>query len=116
MWKKTLVVFALLFSCSIAQAVIVPLYDPNAVHFGDSSQNSIVIAIMVIESGQAPASPTSTGVQGQIAWDADYFYVCTTTDTWKRVAIATWGFAGDTMVYEDDNTMVYEDGNTMIYD
>jgi len=37
-----------------------------------------------------PASASATGSEGQIAWDADYIYVCTGTNTWKRVAIATW--------------------------
>lgn len=31
-----------------------------------------------------------TGTVGTILWDANYIYVCTATDTWKRVAIATW--------------------------
>jgi len=37
-----------------------------------------------------PASASATGSEGQVAWDADYIYICTATDTWKRVAIATW--------------------------
>lgn len=37
-----------------------------------------------------PASASAAGAAGQVAWDADYFYVCTATDTWKRVAVATW--------------------------
>lgn len=37
-----------------------------------------------------PASSGAAGVAGQIAWDASYIYVCTATNTWKRVAIATW--------------------------
>lgn len=37
-----------------------------------------------------PASATATGTAGDVAWDADYFYVCTATDTWKRTALATW--------------------------
>jgi len=37
-----------------------------------------------------PASASATGTAGDIAWDADYIYVCTATDTWKRVAITTW--------------------------
>lgn len=37
-----------------------------------------------------PATASDTGTAGQVAWDADYFYVCTATDTWKRVAVATW--------------------------
>ena len=37
-----------------------------------------------------PSSASDTGTQGQIAWDANYLYVCTATDTWKRVALSTW--------------------------
>jgi hypothetical protein len=38
----------------------------------------------------APATASSTGTAGQVAYDASYFYVCTGTNTWKRVAISTW--------------------------
>ena len=37
-----------------------------------------------------PASATAAGTAGEIAWDANYIYVCTATNTWKRVAISTW--------------------------
>lgn len=37
-----------------------------------------------------PASATATGVQGQITRDANFIYICTATNTWKRVAITTW--------------------------
>lgn len=43
-----------------------------------------------LRQSQTPASATATGTQGQIAWDANYMYVCTATNTWKRVALATW--------------------------
>lgn len=43
-----------------------------------------------VRTAKTPASATDTGTEGQIAWDADYIYVCVATDTWKRVAIATW--------------------------
>lgn len=39
---------------------------------------------------KTPASASDTGTAGDIAWDADYLYVCTATDTWKRVGVATW--------------------------
>ena len=39
---------------------------------------------------KTPASATATGTTGDIAWDANYIYVCTSTDAWKRTAIATW--------------------------
>lgn len=43
-----------------------------------------------IRTAQTPASATATGTQGQIAWDANYIYVCTATNTWKRAALSTW--------------------------
>jgi hypothetical protein len=43
-----------------------------------------------ITTAQTPASAAATGTAGTIAWDSSYIYVCTATNTWKRVAIATW--------------------------
>lgn len=37
-----------------------------------------------------PATATATGEPGDWSVDSEYLYVCTATDTWKRVAIATW--------------------------
>lgn len=37
-----------------------------------------------------PATATSTGSFGEIAFDATYLYVCVATDTWVRTAVATW--------------------------
>jgi hypothetical protein len=43
-----------------------------------------------IATAKTPASATDAGVAGEICWDANYVYVCTATNTWKRTAIATW--------------------------
>jgi hypothetical protein len=45
---------------------------------------------IAISTSQTPASATATGTTGTICWDANYIYVCTATNTWERVAIATW--------------------------
>jgi hypothetical protein len=37
-----------------------------------------------------PATPTSSGTTGQVAKDNTYLYVCTGTNTWKRVAWGVW--------------------------
>ncbi len=37
-----------------------------------------------------PASAVSTGKPGQMAYDADYIYMCIAVDTWKRTPLATW--------------------------
>jgi len=38
----------------------------------------------------APASATSSGTAGQVAYDGSYYYICTASNTWRRVAIASW--------------------------
>lgn len=43
-----------------------------------------------IRTARTPASATATGTQGEIAWDANYVYVCTATNTWRRAALSTW--------------------------
>ena len=38
----------------------------------------------------APATATSTGIAGQIAYDSGFLYICIQTNVWKRVAISTF--------------------------
>jgi hypothetical protein len=52
-----------------------------------------------IRTSQTPASCNADGYTGEIAWDSDYIYVCTSgdgpsgsTDTWGRVALQTSGW------------------------
>lgn len=37
-----------------------------------------------------PATATSTGTAGQKAYDANYLYVCTATNIWRRTALSSW--------------------------
>jgi len=50
-----------------------------------------------IRTSQTPASSSADGYTGEIAWDANYIYICTSgdgpgggTDSWKRAALSTW--------------------------
>jgi len=43
-----------------------------------------------IEIQKTPASASAKGTKGDIVHDTGFIYVCTATDTWKRIAIATW--------------------------
>ena len=43
-----------------------------------------------VRTARTPASATAAGNAGDICWDANYIYVCTATNTWKRTAISTW--------------------------
>lgn len=40
--------------------------------------------------GTAPATATSPGTKGQLAFDATHLYVCIATNTWIRAAFATF--------------------------
>lgn len=37
-----------------------------------------------------PVSATASGIAGQVAYDASYFYICVAANTWRRVAISSW--------------------------
>lgn len=52
--------------------------------------NLVTAPQLRVSTSNPPASATATGSAGMIRWDANYIYICTATDTWKRVAIATW--------------------------
>lgn len=55
--------------------------------WSDSSAASLEVKIIY---SHTPSAANDTGTAGTIAWDADYIYICVDTNTWKRVAIATW--------------------------
>lgn len=57
---------------------------------GITTMVSAYITSSLVLTPSTPASASATGTQGMIAADADYIYVCTATDTWKRVGISTW--------------------------
>lgn len=50
-----------------------------------TSNNKIVLG-----ASRTPASAGATGVAGEVCWDANYIYVCTASNTWKRAALSTW--------------------------
>ena len=52
------------------------------VRFGNDS--------IIVATAKTPASATAAGTQGMVAWDANFIYVCTATNTWKRSAISSW--------------------------
>lgn len=39
---------------------------------------------------KTPASSSDTGKAGSICWDTGFIYICTATNTWKRVALSTF--------------------------
>jgi hypothetical protein len=45
---------------------------------------------LIVTAPTVPGAADDPGVAGTISWDADHIYICIATNTWKRVAIATW--------------------------
>lgn len=43
-----------------------------------------------LSASRTPASATAAGVQGDMAWDSGYVYVCVATNQWKRAALSVW--------------------------
>ena len=54
------------------------------------STGTVAASFLATDPSGAPASSSAAGILGSIVADADYIYVCTATDTWKRAALATW--------------------------
>lgn len=60
---------------------------------GDSilaESDLIADSFAVTDLNTAPSSASDTGTKGEIRYTADYMYVCTATNTWKRTALTTW--------------------------
>lgn len=61
--------------------------------YGDPSSSTIYRFVstdgdtMRISTPRTPASSGASGFPGEYCWDSLYFYVCTATDTWQRMAL-----------------------------
>jgi hypothetical protein len=56
----------------------------------DNSLLKINGKLLLQKNNGVPASSTSTGIQGQLAFDDDYFYICVQNNIWKRFALGSW--------------------------
>jgi len=43
-----------------------------------------------VRQSKTPATAGAVGSAGDICWDASYLYICISTNTWRRVAHASW--------------------------
>lgn len=53
-------------------------------------QNNNPNAFKLNTLNTAPTNASDTGTIGETRIDSDFIYVCIASNTWKRVAIATW--------------------------
>ncbi|MCR4304985.1 MAG: hypothetical protein NUV63_12320, partial [Gallionella sp.] len=61
----------------------------GAASFGTNSLTAGAITASGAITMSTTASPTGTGagVVGQMAWDTAYFYICTASNDWRRIAL-----------------------------
>jgi hypothetical protein len=52
--------------------------------------NIVAASGLRLSNPTVPASSSDTGTQGDISWDSNYLYLCTSGDTWKRISLSTW--------------------------
>jgi hypothetical protein len=83
-------------ACSLAGQTITDQGFFGTVRGGVNTTNSVT-ATGGVNSGsggfsanQRTVAQGTTGTAGQIFWDANYIYVCTATNTWKRAALTTY--------------------------
>lgn len=55
-----------------------------------NNDNSIQFTGQVLIPSKTPSSASDTGTTGEFCWDSSYIYICTSTNSWTRVAIASW--------------------------
>ena len=53
---------------------------------GNIGANNVTIT-GILKAPQTTKASNATGTPGQICWDANYIYVCTATNTWKRSSL-----------------------------
>lgn len=71
-----------------------PALKPNGaelqVRLANDSASGVIDARLRLQTAAAPSSAADLGGAGEVRWDPSFLYVCTATNTWRRVALATW--------------------------
>jgi hypothetical protein len=66
-----------------------------------------------VRNSKTPSSTSDTGNTGDICWDSNYIYVCTSTNSWTRSPISAWSsdpyFSNISLLLHMDGT-----GNTFV--
>jgi hypothetical protein len=75
--------------------------------------NDIDLSEYLKDNHSVPSGPTDTGTKNDIAYDANYMYVCRATNLWERIPWdSAWSFGY--MLLETGDVMLLETGDKMV--
>ena len=69
---------------------LITVSQNNVIALGNIVQALNTLATKFPNWVAVPATATSTGTAGQVAYDATHFYVCIATNTWVRGTLTTF--------------------------
>ncbi len=85
---KNTVSSAIFYNTTETQRFIPVNFTDGEIPSGYSKKEFDLTSSKLLSFSPVPATLTSTGTAGEIAYDTNYLYMCTATNTWKKTA---WG-------------------------
>jgi len=66
--------------------------SPTPLIYGEFDNQILKIngKLLLQKNNGVPASSTSPGTEGQLAFDDQYFYICIQNNVWKRFSLSSW--------------------------
>lgn len=90
-------VYVRLLNSDLAKHVTMGSEDYGSISVGSDGPSFYAPSRVMIKQlanaliiGSVPASASAWGTKGDIAYDSSYMYVCTATNTWKRIPWDIW--------------------------
>lgn len=93
---KCLIASGIAYDGAVYNDEVIATPDLNGTDFVISFHNGQIIVTVndddevTLSAASAPASASAKGVKGQVIVTDGYIYTCVATDTWQRVATATF--------------------------
>jgi len=66
--------------------------SPTPLIYGEFDNKVLKIngKLLLQKNNGVPASSTAPGIEGQLAFDDQYFYICIQNNVWKRFSLSSW--------------------------
>ena len=71
-------------------ATLILAQNSTGIDITKPTQSYSISPGLTVTAETTPSSSSSSGMVGEMASDSNYVYVCTGTNTWKRIALSPW--------------------------